>query len=145
MTRMWAAVAIVVVVAACDLTQETIDEVSEALADATVASGSPPTSELYNAGRPLRESDVAGSPWRKVVASKWPHAVAVMTLGSNGLVVVHVGPGHLHGVMHWRVVDGALVLVGFSPMAEVVIAADTVCLADSGAPCGIVIQRVTPP
>ena len=29
-------------------------------------------------------------------------------------------------------------------MAEVVIDADTVCLADSGAPCGILIQRLTP-
>ena len=70
--------------------------------------GAPPTSEQYNAGRPLRESDVARSPWRQVEASKWPHAVAVMTLGANGRVVVHVGPGHLHGVTHWRVVAGAL-------------------------------------
>ena len=56
--------------AACDITQEHIDEASERLAEATVAIGSPPTAEQIAAAVPLRFEHLAGSSWRFVKMSK---------------------------------------------------------------------------
>lgn len=137
-------------IVACDITQEHIDTASERLAEATVASGSYPTTAQHAAGRALVQADLAGSSWRMVDRPGWPHAEAVMTLGSNGRVVWHVAEPRLLNWHHWRVQSAAL---EFSERGStwsgraaggLRIDANTVCFTHNDDTCGFVLQRVTP-
>ena len=98
-----ALVLVALVVTACDITQEHIDDASERLANATVAVGHPPSQSQASAGENLRTAHVAGSSWRIVEVEAWPHAMAVVTLGSNGRAVWHVGESRFLQWHHWRV------------------------------------------
>ena len=134
--------------AACDITQQHIDEASERLAEATVATGSPPTAEQIAEAGPLRFEDLAGSSWRFVEMSKWPDADWVVTLGSNGRVVWHVGPNRLTDTTHWRV-QGSRFTVGDGANwrgehQAVRVDADRACLEFQGTACWGVFQRVSP-
>ena len=140
-----------VALAACDITQQHIDEVSERLAQATVAVGDPPTQSQISAGENLRASHLAGSSWRIVEVGKWPHASAVVTLGTNGRTVWHVGESRFLQWHHWRVTGGRLQFsedaswrrTNGEGVAGLRIDRDTVCFEFNGT-CGGVLQRVTP-
>lgn len=138
---------------ACDITQEHIDEASERLAQATVATGSYPSAA---GGRTLQFGDLAGSSWRLVERSKWPNATSVITLGSNGRTVWH---HHTHyeawdqWFSQWGVSGGVFMLDddqpgngGANPLAGagVRVNANNVCVARGSDECGYVLQRVTP-
>lgn len=148
---------LVLMVAACDITQEHIDEASDRLADATVAAGSPPTAAQIAAAVPLRREHLAGSAWRLIELQRmsgmpnsagWPHAMAVISLGSNGKVVWHMS---VHSDLerdrtHWGVSADHQFYLGWgggiiTQFAGRTVNANTVCLGD---PCQGVLQRVTP-
>lgn len=140
----------VVIVAACDITQSHLDQAADRLAGATVATGTAPTAEQIAAGITLEQSHLAGSSWRLIEVADWPHAMAVVTLGTNGRTIWHTGESHLLKWHHWRVKSGAL---QFSASANYAAPAslagrridpNTACLTDSDNPCGYVLQRVTP-
>ena len=148
LTRAATVSVMIVALAACDITQEHIDEASERLAEATVATGSPPTVEQIAAAVPLRFEHLAGSSWRFVEMSKWPDADWVVTLGSNGRVVWHVGPNRLTDTTHWRV-QGSRFTVGDGANwrgehQALRVDADHACLEFQGAACWGVFQRVSP-
>ena len=133
---------------ACDITQEHIDEASERLAEATVATGSPPTAAQVAAAEPLQRQHLAGSTWRLIEVSKWPHADWVVTLGSNGRLVWHVTPAYTQHWTHWNVAGGSFSFSGgdrgsSGPIQGRRVDVHTICLADGG-PCEMVLQRVTP-
>lgn len=131
----------------CDITQEHIDQASERLANATVAVGTAPTAAQITG--PLVASHLAGSSWRLLDVSDWPHAEAVVTLGTNGRVVWHVGHSRYTDTTHWRVQNGAWVIG--SPgnwrtpgPAGGFVDTNNVCLEFQGDRCAWALQRVTP-
>ena len=148
------AAAVLVMLGACEITQEHIDEASERLSQATVASGSYPSA---TGGRTLQSSDLAGSTWRIVERSSWPKAMSVVTLGSNGRTVWH---HHSHSeawdqwFSEWRVSGGGVFTLddiqtgsgGANPFsgAGIRVNENNVCIAWGGDACGYVFQRVTP-
>ena len=79
---------------------------------------------------------------------RWPHAEAVVSLGTNGRTVWHVAPDYLLDVLHWRVSGGRLIFAidtlpdgrGLVPARRV--DRHTVCLDQQ--PCAWIMQRVTP-
>ncbi len=131
---------------ACDITQEHIDQASERLANATVAVGTAPTAAQITG--PLQASHLAGSSWRLIHVANWPHAEAVVTLGTNGRVVWHVGQSRYTDTTHWRVQNGALVIGNpgnwRGPAAGGFVDANNVCLEFQGDRCADALQRVTP-
>jgi hypothetical protein len=136
---------------ACDITQEHIDQASERLAEATVATGSPPTQAAIDTGTTLQQGHLAGSTWRLIAVSAWPDAEGVVTLGSNGRTVWHVHTYSRHSELgHWKVTAAGVFTMGDSPSswrgghAGLRIDANTVCLEWAGSDCGYVLQRVTP-
>ncbi len=135
------------VLLACDITQSHIDQASERLAQATVAIGAAPTTVQITG--PLQESHLAGSSWRLVDVANWPHAEAVVTLGTNGRVVWHVAHSRYADTTHWRVQAGAFeVGIGGSDWRSGgtggFVDANNVCLEYAGDRCAWVLQRVTP-
>ena len=149
-------VVVAILLGACEITQEHIDQASEQLARATVASGSLPTSTQVSAGTTLQSAHLSGSSWRWVYGEDWPNAHAVVTKGSNGRLIWHMysdakepGPP-LDDNVFWRVSGG---LLGLSingqtwremSSAGVRVDQNTVCFAFGGQSCYLVLQRVTP-
>ena len=136
---------------ACDITQEHIDQTSERLAQATVAIGSPPSTSALAASVTLQFEHLAGSTWRMIEVEKWPHAEAVVTLGSNRRAIWHVHTNPRHSELgHWNVTDSGFFVMSDSATstgaghAGVRVDANTACLEWSGSLCGYVLQRVTP-
>ncbi|MDD9986765.1 MAG: hypothetical protein OXQ31_10875 [Spirochaetaceae bacterium] len=138
----------------CDITQEHIDQASERLAEATVATGSPPSAGSVT----LRAEHIAGSTWRMIhmEASRWPHADAVVTIGSNGRLIWHAVSGALENfgkASHWSVDgSGALQLwyerggrqsAWTNPSRGTYVDQNHACLGWVGS-CELVLQRVTP-
>lgn len=107
--------------------------------------GSPPSPS----GTALQADHLSGSSWRIGERSDWPSAVAVVTMGSNGRLVWHVAPAHLHANTHWSVSGGPLRFSGTharksAPLPGIRVDVDNVCLEEKGNRCGLVMQRVTP-
>ena len=134
----------------CDITQEHLDEAADQLANATVATGSFPTTAQISAASPLEAADLSGSNWRMVLQSDWPHARAVVSLGSNGRTVWHVATAQESPYRHWRVRNGILELTDDTDNWHTrwpgrTIDNNNVCLSIGGDDrCYIVFQRVTP-
>ncbi|MDE0219059.1 MAG: hypothetical protein OXJ90_07300 [Spirochaetaceae bacterium] len=139
-----------VMLAACDITQDHIDQASEQIANATVANGSPPTAAQIAAGVALKTDHIAGSTWRLIAVSAWPDAEGVVTLGSNGRAVWHVHTDHRYSELgHWKVTAGVFEMADSATSwrgghAGIRIDANTVCLESGGNRCSYLLQRVTP-
>ena len=155
---------VVLVLAGCEITQEHIDQASEKLAEATVADGSPPTATQIAAAVPLRREHLAGSSWRLIElqrmsgmpnSSGWPHAMAVISLGSNGKIVWHmmVHPELERDRGHWGVTntrDHQFYFAWAEGVGNIknsyagrTVDTNTVCLGGTST-CDGVLQRVTP-
>ena len=156
MTRALPKFAVVTLVAliavACDITQAHIDEASDRLAEATVASGSMPTVAQVAAGSTLQSTHLAGSSWRWINRGDWPNAYAVVTLGSNGRLVWHVeSSGDLDNTKFWRVSTAGIFAISADNQywreangSGVTVDQNTVCLPLGDQSCALIMQRVTP-
>ena len=144
-----AAVIVWILLPACDITQQHLDQAADHLATATVATGSFPTASQISAAPSLQTSHLAGSNWRMVLRGDWPHARAVASLGTNGRIVWHLATEQESPYRHWRVQGGALELTDDSSNWHTRwpgrrIDANNICCNLGGDQCGIVFQRVTP-
>lgn len=151
-----AAAAALMVMLGCDITQEHIDQASEALANATRAIGSMPTATEVSAGSTLQSTHLAGSSWRWIYGEDWPNAHAVVTLGTNGRLIWHMysDPKHpgspMNDNLFWRVSGGRVGLSVDGQVWQEFVSAgvrvdqNTVCIAFGGQRCHLVMQRVTP-
>ena len=87
-------------------------------------------------------------------SSGWPHAIAVVSLGSNGKIVWHMS---VHADLekdrgHWGVTSSNEFYFAWGTSASTImnryagrrVDANTVCLGGSSSSCGGVLQRITP-
>lgn len=138
---------------ACDITQEHIDEASEVLAGATVASGTYPTDAQVSAGATLQATHVGGSSWRWLDRAGWPHAFAVVTFGTNGRAIWHMEANDEPwiGAPFWRVSSSGLFAMSHNrdywhevQTPGVQVDQNHVCFHHIADPCALLMQRVTP-